>query len=174
LPKKSLKPAISFNRDHCLQYNSPERTYQNRSPRFAAFSLCYNLIPPAVYAELTTGNHPATIAIPAATWIETRPVNQAERIEQLLQTPGIDRGECAAIALAEELKADRLLMDERAGRKLAQTLALPTIGTIGILLLAKEEGILSKITPLLNNLIDQGTWFSPVFYQQVLQMAGEA
>ncbi len=30
------------------------------------------LIPPAVYTELTTGNHPATTAIPAATWIETR------------------------------------------------------------------------------------------------------
>ncbi|BAU12233.1 hypothetical protein LEP3755_27620 [Leptolyngbya sp. NIES-3755] len=131
------------------------------------------LIPPAVYAELTTGDHPATIAIPVATWIETRSMNQVERIEQLLQSPGLDRGECAAIALAEELKADRLLMDERAGRKLAQTLGLPTIGTIGILLLAKEEGIVSEITPLLNDLIDHGTWISPAFYQQVLQMAGE-
>ncbi len=64
-------------------------------------------------------------------------------------------------------------MDERAGRKLAQMLALPTIGTIGILLLAKEEGIVSKITPLLDNLINQGTWISPNFYQQILQMAGE-
>ncbi|WP_008313408.1 DUF3368 domain-containing protein [Leptolyngbya sp. PCC 6406] len=131
------------------------------------------LIPPTVYAELTTGSHPATIAVPATTWIETRTVQQVGRIEQLLQTPGLDRGECAAIALAEELKANRLLMDERAGRKLAQMLALPTIGTIGILLLAKEEGIVSKITPLLDNLINQGTWISPNFYQQILQMAGE-
>jgi uncharacterized protein len=131
------------------------------------------LIPPDVYAELTIGNHPAKTAIPAATWIETRPVNQAERIEQLLKSPGLDRGECAAIVLAEELKADRLLMDERAGRKLAQTLGLPTIGTIGILLLAKEERIVNEITPLVDNLIDQGTWISPAFYQQVLQMAGE-
>lgn len=64
-------------------------------------------------------------------------------------------------------------MDERAGRKLAQTLGLPTIGTIGILLLAKEERIVSEIAPLVDNLIDQGTWISPAFYQQVLQMAGE-
>ena len=71
---------------------------------------------------MTTGNHPATTAIPAATWIETRVVHQAERIEQLMQTPGLDRGECAAIALAQELNADRLLMDERAGRRLAQQL----------------------------------------------------
>ena len=77
-------------------------------------------IPPTVYAELTTGDHPAKIAIPAATWIETYPGNQTERIEQLLQLSGLDQGECAAIALAEELKANRLLMDERAGRKLAQ------------------------------------------------------
>lgn len=131
------------------------------------------LIPPAVYAELTTGNHPATLAIPAVTWIETRPAQQVERVEQLLQIPGLDRGECAAIALAEELKANRLLMDERAGRKLAQTLALPTIGTIGISLLAKGEKIVSEVTPLLNDLIEQGTWISPVFYQQIVQMAGE-
>lgn len=131
------------------------------------------LIPSAVYTELTTGNHPATTAIPAATWIETRVVNQAERIEQLLQTPGLDRGECAAIALAEELNADRLLMDERAGRRLAQQLGLPVIGTIGILLLAKRLGILNEITPLLNDLIDQGKWMSSTFYRQVLQMADE-
>lgn len=131
------------------------------------------LIPPAVYTELTTGNHPATTAIPAATWIETRVVNQAERIEQLLQTPGLDRGECAAIALAEELNADRLLMDERAGRRLAQQLGLPVIGTIGILLLAKQLGILNEIAPLLNDLIDQGKWISSTFYRQVLQMADE-
>ncbi|PZV11056.1 MAG: DUF3368 domain-containing protein [Leptolyngbya sp.] len=131
------------------------------------------LIPPAVYAELTTGNHPAAIAIPAATWIETQAVNQAERIEQLLQTPGLDRGECAAIALAEELNADRLLIDERVGRSLAQKLELPVIGTIGILLLAKEQRILSEIAPLLDRLIGQGKWISPAFYQQVLQMADE-
>jgi len=131
------------------------------------------LIPSAVYTELTTGNHPATTAIPAATWIETRVVNQAERIEQLLQTPGLDRGECAAIALAEELNADRLLMDERVGRRLAQQLGLPVIGTIGILLLAKRLGILNEITPLLNDLIDQGKWMSSTFYRQVLQMADE-
>lgn len=131
------------------------------------------LIPPAVYTELTTGNHPATTAIPAATWIETRVVHQAERIEQLLQTPGLDRGECAAITLAQELNADRLLMDERAGRRLAQQLGLPVIGTIGILLLAKQLGILNEIAPLLNDLIDQGKWMSSTFYRQVLQMADE-
>jgi uncharacterized protein len=132
------------------------------------------LIPPTVYAELTTGNHPAAIMISATPWIVTQPVKQAERIAQLLQTPGLDQGECAAIALAEELKADRLLIDERAGRKLAQTLGLPIIGTMGILLLAKEAGLLAVIAPLLDDLIDHGTWISPAFYQQVLQMAGEA
>lgn len=120
------------------------------------------LIPQEVYTELTTGNHPATLLIPAATWIETRTVNSLERIAQLLQ-PGLDRGECAAIALAEELNADRLLMDEQAGRNLARKLGLPIIGTIGILLLAKQQGILNAIAPLLNDLIDQGTWISPAF-----------
>ena len=64
-------------------------------------------------------------------------------------------------------------MDERSGRKLAEKLGLPVIGTIGILLLAKEQQILSEIAPLLDCLIAQGKWISPTFYQQVLQMADE-
>ena len=130
------------------------------------------LIPQEVHTELTTGDHPATLLIPAATWIETRTVNHPERIAQLLQ-PGLDRGECAAITLAEELNADRLLMDERAGRNLAQKLGLPIIGTIGILILAKQQGILNAIAPLLNDLMAQGTWISPAFHRQVLQLVNE-
>ncbi|MEX0268849.1 DUF3368 domain-containing protein [Leptolyngbyaceae cyanobacterium UHCC 1019] len=56
---------------------------------------------------------------------------------------------------------------------MAEKLGLPVIGTIGILLLAKEQRILSAIAPLLDRLIAQGKWISPAFYHQVLQMADE-
>ncbi|WNZ23999.1 DUF3368 domain-containing protein [Leptolyngbya sp. NK1-12] len=131
------------------------------------------LIPPAVYSELTTGNHPATTAIPVADWIEVRPVTNFQRVEQLLQTPGLDQGECAAIALAEELTADRLLIDEQAGRQLAFQLGIPVTGTIGILLVAKQANVISAVRPLVDAMIGQGKWISPAFYQQILQLADE-
>jgi predicted nucleic acid-binding protein len=50
---------------------------------------------------------------------------------------GLDPGETAAIALAESLRADLLLIDERAGRKVAQARGLSVRGTLGVLVQAK-------------------------------------
>ncbi len=53
----------------------------------------------------------------------------------------LDEGERQAIQLALELKADLLIIDERAGREAAIQLNLPVIGTLGILEKAAERGI---------------------------------
>jgi predicted nucleic acid-binding protein len=49
----------------------------------------------------------------------------------------LDNGEAEAIALAVEIQADRILIDERRGRKKAIELSLRPIGVLGILLRAK-------------------------------------
>ncbi len=58
------------------------------------------------------------------------------------QFAGLDPGETAAIALAKELRADALIMDERAGRKVSEREGIPTIGTIGVLELAARRELL--------------------------------
>jgi predicted nucleic acid-binding protein len=52
-------------------------------------------------------------------------------------------GESEAIALAQQLKAEVLLMDERDGSAVARQLGLTVAGTLGILVLAAERGFLS-------------------------------
>ena len=57
---------------------------------------------------------------------------------------GLDLGESEAIIFADEAKADLLLMDEVAGRKVAQNMSLPMIGTVGIIVRAFRVGIISE------------------------------
>ncbi len=70
----------------------------------------------------------------------------------------MDRGEAEAIALAEELGANILLIDERAGRQVAQERGLTVVGTLSILLSAKQHGLCAQIRPLLDRLQNE-IWF---------------
>ncbi len=84
------------------------------------------LIPPAVCQEILDSGEtdPATLAIQTLDWIECQPITN-QSLWQKLQI-NLDRGEAEAITLAVELKADRLIIDERRGRNEAiQILNLP-------------------------------------------------
>ena len=71
----------------------------------------------------------------------------------------LDRGESEAIALALEIHADGLLIDEAAGRAEAKRLGLVTIGVIGLLHRAKIQGRVPAVLPLLDRLRDEAKFF---------------
>jgi predicted nucleic acid-binding protein len=54
----------------------------------------------------------------------------------------LDPGETQAIALAEELHADRILLDETKARKIAVARGLKVAGTLAVLFEAHERGLL--------------------------------
>ncbi len=90
------------------------------------------LIPPAVLDELQDPETPAAVRAwlaDAPSWLQVHPLHSQP-------DPGLDYlddGEREAIALAEELKADQLVVDEIDARKEAARRKLPFIGTLGIL-----------------------------------------
>lgn len=131
------------------------------------------IIPQEVYDELTRGIHPAATAVRSATWISVYSVNEDEKISQLQADTGLDLGEAAAIILAEELGADHLLMDERAGRRVAKLRNLSVIGMVGTLLLAKQQGLIPNVKDILDDLLAQGTRISLRLYQYALTTAQE-
>ncbi len=131
------------------------------------------IIPEEVYNEVTTGTHPAVSVVQSATWIEVRSVSDTQKVSALQGATNLDLGECAAIILAEELDVDQLLIDDLAARRVALSRNLPIIGTIGILLLAKDQGLIPSVKDVLDALIAQGKRISQRLYQESLAIAQE-
>lgn len=86
----------------------------------------------------------------------------------------LDPGEAEAIALALELRADLILLDERRATRAARQLGLKTLGLLGVLLLAKRKGLVKEARPLLDRLEkDAGFWIAKDLRQQVCRAADE-
>ena len=68
----------------------------------------------------------------------------------------LDKGEASSIALALETSNSMLIIDEIKGRKIAQSLNIQIIGTLGILILAEKQGIITNILSLILKLVNKG------------------
>jgi predicted nucleic acid-binding protein len=98
-----------------------------------------------------------------------------EIANRLQRDRGLDPGEANAIALAIELQADDLLIDERLGRREALQFGLSIIGILGILIIAKQRNLIPTVRPVMDDLIDRaGFRVSSKLYQQVLNRSNEA
>ena len=103
-------------------------------------------IPAAVYTELTSNENFSSEAaeIESNSFIRVVTIDNPKIVEVLQKASGLDLGESEAIAYADDIKADFLLMDEIRGRRVARSMGLQIMGTIGVLLAAYNDGILSK------------------------------
>lgn len=129
------------------------------------------LIPQAVHAEFVAVERMLRQnALGEAPWIQTTAVVN----QQLIQAfSGLGPGEAEVLALAQERGAGLVIIDEARGRRHAQRLGLPLTGTLGVLMLAKEQGLVAALRPLLNALQEAGLRLHPRLIDQVLQMTGE-
>jgi len=131
-------------------------------------------IPPAVYDEaVVTGREAggAKREVSAAAWIRVVNVSDRPAVEVLLDD--LDLGEAETIVLGRELNADWVLMDEKKGRRKLAQMGLKKIGTLGILLSAKQAGLLPTIRQDVELLRQQGFSLSQTVIDAVLQKANE-
>ena len=103
-------------------------------------------IPVAVYQELTTNQKFKQEAelINSKTFIDVIEVEDTKSVSILQRATGLDKGESEAIVLAEEIKADLLLMDERKGRFIAKQMGNKITGTLGVIINAYEENLITS------------------------------
>jgi len=86
----------------------------------------------------------------------------------------LDKGEAEAIALAKELNADLVLMDEAKGRVFAQQQNVTVLGLLGVLRIAKDQGRIDHIKILMDRLQDEANFrISSQLYHQILLDANE-
>ena len=132
------------------------------------------IIPEKVREELRTWKTLGAdiTAFEDADWIEIRTPTDLHLVQGLLTT--LDEGEAEAIALAHELKADYLLIDERRGWKLAKSMGVQAIGLMGVLLNAKSLGVLPEVMPVIDDLRNVASfWISQDFYDAIRLIAKE-
>jgi predicted nucleic acid-binding protein len=133
-------------------------------------------IPAAVADELIAlPDHAARVAIEAAMaaqWIRVASTPTSSLLTILLS--GLHKGEAEAIALAVELKASIVLMDEQEGRQTATRAGLAITGVMGVLLRAKFVGEIAAVQPEIRALRDKAHFFiAPSLEARVLSLAGE-
>jgi predicted nucleic acid-binding protein len=129
------------------------------------------IIPFAVYQEIEEGKEkPYYQDLTSLDWIEIRNIKNPDSKEYLID---LDDGEAEVIVLAKEINADLVILDEIMGRRYAKRFEINLTGTIGILLKAKEKGLVTSIKKLISELVEKGTWLNPKLISIALKMANE-
>jgi predicted nucleic acid-binding protein len=131
------------------------------------------VVPTAVYQEVVVqgASQPGASTLGNAAWLRVQPVQHTNSVRYLLAT--LEQGEAEAIVLAQELQANWLLLDEIKARTAARQLGLRVIGVAGILVLAKQQGLIPTVRPLLDSLLIHHFRISIRVIHAALVAAGE-
>lgn len=130
------------------------------------------IIPQAVFEEIAVAgiDRPGSREIGDADWIRAQSVSNFEPVKHL----NLGDGETEAIALALELGADLLLLDEIKARREAKRLGVRFVGLLGILVEAKARNKIEEVKPVLDALQNEaGFRIGQTLYNHVLESVDE-
>ncbi len=129
-------------------------------------------VPTAVYKEVIRSGKPFAKELKAFLYDKTKSVENKMAVDILLSDIGA--GEAEAIILALEQHPDVILIDDLKARRFAKIKGLTVIGTMGLLLMAKKEGLITELKPLLSDLLSHNIRISAKIIDITLHAAGEA
>lgn len=123
------------------------------------------LIPPAVAEEVapSLGDPPA--------WIRVVPLPSGR--DSFSWEALLDRGETEAISLALSVAANQILLDDRPARRVAESLGLHVVVSLGLLLEAFHTGLIAGVPPLMDAMIRVGFHVGSSLYNEVLMLAND-
>lgn len=127
-------------------------------------------IPSAVLRECVVPGKPEAERL--AAYLQGKVV-EVDLEKFVIAVPGLGQGELEAMALYKHLSAERLLVDDHRARKVARLNGIEVVGSLGILLRAKESDLISEIRPLLVTIQEAGIHYSEQLLTEALGLAGE-
>lgn len=129
-------------------------------------------VPTGVVAEIEAGIARGVMLPLLSTlpWIRPR---QAATGRILVLAPDLGVGEREVLALAAELSEPLVILDDSLARRFARRLSLPMTGTLGVLLKAKQLGLIDRLLPILDRLKSLNFRVDATTQAEVLALAGE-
>ena len=132
------------------------------------------IVPQAVADEVTGFDDPKD---PARLWLQTRPVAvrlvPTPPVSSFLAAWDLGDGESAVISVADEMAGAIAVLDDMAARRCAQARGIEVTGTLGLVLLAKQQGLISEVTRPLEAITAAGLFVSPHHIAAIQAKAGE-
>jgi predicted nucleic acid-binding protein len=130
------------------------------------------LVPIGVWDEVTaaTSDDAASRQLPNVSWVQRV---ELANIAPEVAAWDLGKGESEVLSQALTVSDCAAIVDDRAARRCAQALGITTIGTGGILILAKRRGLISSVSPRIEALRDAGLWMSDTLVNLLKQQAGE-
>ena len=132
------------------------------------------VIPQAVYQEVVTegSGRPGAAETAGADWVEQHLVTDRAKVDALMDH--LDSGEAEVIALATQMPADLVVMDEASGRRDLKQERLTFTGTVGVLIMATRLELIPGLRPELDRLRTSGFHLSESIYRLCLEQVGES
>ena len=104
-------------------------------------------------------------------WIKIVKVRDLQKRKELEEV--LDMGEASSIALSLEIEDSILIIDERKGRKIANSLNIKIIGTIGVLILAHKKGLIKDLITVILKLVNNGFRLSDNLLNRIIDQFGK-
>ena len=128
-------------------------------------------VPHSVFDEVAVVNKPEAEML--RNYLEGKIVS-IDITDLIIDTGGLGQGELEAMALYQKLRADFLLIDDKRARKIALLNDIEIIGSQGMLLFAKQQGLIKKIKPFIDKLRSSDIYISERLIKKTLRLAKEA
>ncbi len=128
------------------------------------------IVPVAVYTEVSQFEKEQSLTL--SKFLKNKVVT-TDLSQFILNVGGLGQGELEAMALYKNQNADLLLIDDRRARLIAEHNDINCTGSLGVLLHAKDKGIINKIKPAVTRLKRSEIYYSSELLQTVLKLANE-
>ena len=129
-------------------------------------------MPDQVWKEILSGpvDDAARQKLPAVSWAKRVPVNLSNKF---IEEYNLGKGEAAVLNLALKTPDSRVVHDDFAARKCAKELNVPHIGTGGLLILAKQKGLIRSVSDAHELAQSKGLWLSDSIIKMLVERAEE-